>query len=469
MKKQLASSVIFCFSFILGIAQQKSEMPVAFPGAEGFGKYTTGGRGGKVYIVSNLNDNGPGSLREAVVAKGKRIIVFAVSGTIHLEKKLFIKADVTIAGQTAPGDGICLADYPVSLSGDNIIIRYLRFRMGDRYQSQQGKVDGSGGDDAFSSSRRKHIIIDHCSMSWSTDEVCSVYGGDSTTLQWNIISEPLNYSYHFETGDTDWEHHGYGGIWGGSHLSAHHNLFAHCISRNPRFNGARLGAEDEFVDYRNNVIYNWEHNNVYGGEGGRYNVVNNYYKYGPATNKNVRYRIVNPSKTEKIPFGKFFVDGNYVDGAADISKNNWNGIDMGKKATAEEKKEAIVNNAFPAEAIPEQSAVDAYNCILQCGGASFPKRDTMDQRIINNVKNRTGKIVDVQGGYPHGTAYDQTKNAWPSLQSLPALADTDKDGMPDEWEKKKRLNISNDADAKEYTLDKNYTNIEVYINGLLSE
>lgn len=469
MKKQLASSVIFCFSFILAIAQQKGEMPVAFPGAEGFGKYTTGGRGGKVYIVSNLNDNGPGSLREAVVAKGKRIIVFAVSGTIHLEKRLFIKADVTIAGQTAPGDGICLADYPVSLSGDNIIIRYLRFRMGDRYQRQQGKVDGSGGDDAFSSSRRKHIIIDHCSMSWSTDEVCSVYGGDSTTLQWNIISEPLNYSYHFETGDTDWEHHGYGGIWGGSHLSAHHNLFAHCISRNPRFNGARLGAEDEFVDYRNNVIYNWEHNNVYGGEGGRYNVVNNYYKYGPATNKNVRYRIVNPSKTEKMPFGKFFVDGNYVDGAADISKNNWNGIDMGNKATAEEKKEAVVNNAFPAEAIPDQSAVDAYNCILQCGGASFPKRDTMDQRLINNVKNRTGKIVDVQGGNPHGTAYEQTKNAWPFLQSLSALADTDKDGMPDEWEKKKGLNISNDADAKEYTLDKNYTNIEVYINGLLTE
>ena len=473
--KQVTIALIYLLTFtVTSCAQQKqttannNAAEIAFPGAEGFGKYTTGGRGGKVYIVSNLNDNGPGSLREAVVAKGKRIIVFAVSGTIHLEKKLFIKADVTIAGQTAPGDGICLADYPVSLSGDNIIIRYLRFRMGDRYQRQQGKVDGSGGDDAFSSSRRKHIIIDHCSMSWSTDEVCSVYGGDSTTLQWNIISEPLNYSYHFETGDSDWEHHGYGGIWGGRNLSAHHNLFAHCISRNPRFNGARLGAEDEFVDYRNNVIYNWEHNNVYGGEGGRYNVVNNYYKYGPATNKNVRYRIVNPSKTEKMPFGKFFVDGNYVDGAADISKNNWNGIDMGNKATAEEKKEAVVNNAFPTEAIAVQSAKEAYETVLQFVGASF-KRDTMDARIIDEVKNRTGKIVDVQGGYPHGTAYAQTKNAWPLLQSLPALPDTDKDGMPDEWEMKKGLNISNDADAKEYTLDKNYTNIEVYINGLLFE
>jgi pectate lyase len=234
--------------------------PIAFPGAEGFGQYTTGGRGGKVFVVTTLDDDGVGSLRKALQAKGPRIIVFAVSGTIHLRSKLEIKGNATIAGQSAPGDGICLADYPVSLSGDNIIVRYLRFRMGDKNQ-KGGMVDGSGSDDAFGGTRRKNIIIDHCSMSWSTDEAFSVYSGDSTTLQWNLIAEPLNYSYHFETGDKDYEHHGYGGIWGGKHLSAHHNLFAHCNSRNPRFDGIR-NIPEENVDFRNNVIYNWGGNNA---------------------------------------------------------------------------------------------------------------------------------------------------------------------------------------------------------------
>ena len=255
--------------------------PIAFPGAEGFGRYASGGRGGKVYIVTNLNDSGEGSLREALGRKGSKIIVFAVSGTIHLQSPLNIKANTTLAGQTAPGDGICIADYPVKVDGDNVIVRYMRFRLGDRYQNQ-GKVAGSGHDDALTVYKQKNVIIDHCSLSWSTDEVFSSYYGDSTTLQWNIISEPLNYSYHFEKGGTDFQPHGYGGIWGGRHLTAHHNLFAHCASRTPRFDGIR-NIPEEFVDFRNNVIYNWQQNNVYGGEGGRYNIVNNYYKYGPAT------------------------------------------------------------------------------------------------------------------------------------------------------------------------------------------
>lgn len=468
----------YCIAVMAGIftkcVAQKNGLPevtvkeisVAFPGAEGFGKYTTGGRGGKTLIVSNLNDKGPGSLRDAVQAKEKRIIVFAVSGTIHLESKLGIKGDVTIAGQTAPGDGICLADQPVSLGGDNIIVRYLRFRMGDKYQSQEGMTDGSGGDDAFGGSRRKHIIIDHCSISWSTDECFSVYGGDSTTLQWNLISEPLNYSYHFETGDKDFEHHGYGGIWGGNHLSAHHNLFAHCTSRNPRFNGTRLGAAKEFVDYRNNVIYNWGGNNVYGGEAGEYNIVSNYYKYGPSTNKNVRFRIVNPSKTETLPFGKYYVDGNYVDGANDISKNNWPGIIMGKGGTEADKKNAVVNAVFSTEEIATQPAKEAYEAVLKNVGASF-KRDTLDERIINDVRNRTGRFIDVQGGFPHGTPYELTVIAWPALHSLMWPADADKDGMPDEWEKKNGLNANDAADASLASLHSFYTNIEVYINSLL--
>ncbi len=453
-------------------AQQKKstiadeQEAIAFPGAEGYGKYTTGGRGGKVMIVTNLNDDGPGSFREAAEAKGKRIIVFAVSGTIHLEKRLSIKGDATIAGQTAPGDGICFADQPVSLSGDNIIVRYIRVRMGDKYQRQKGMVNGSGGDDAFSASGRKHIIIDHCSFSWSTDEVCSVYKGDSTTLQWNIITEPLNYSYHFETGDTDWEHHGYGGIWGGQHLTAHHNLFAHCVSRNPRFNGARLGAEQEFVDFRNNVIYNWQHNNVYGGEGGTYNVVNNYYKYGPETNKKVRNRIVNPSKVSGQPYGQFYVTGNYVDGDTAVTANNTAGVYIDPKGTEEEQKTVLKTNVFPTLPIPVESAEEAYNKILVHVGASF-KRDTMDARIINNVIGRTGKIIDVQGGYPHHSPFEITTNAWPVLKSNPAPVDTDNDGMPDEWEKQNGLNLNDASDASGYKLHQQYTNIEVYINSLI--
>jgi pectate lyase len=458
----------FLLMFFLGCTGVGNFAPaqsIAFPGAEGFGKYATGGRGGKVLIVKNLNDKGEGSFREAAEAKGKRIVVFAVSGTIHLESKLSIKGDVTIAGQTAPGDGICLADQPVSLNGDNVIIRYLRFRMGDKYQ-KGGMVNGNGSDDAFSATRRKNIIIDHCSMSWSTDEVFSVYAGDSTTLQWNIIAEPLNYSYHFETGDTDYEHHGFGGIWGGSHLSAHHNLFAHCLSRNPRFNGTRLGATQEFADFSNNVIYNWGNNNVYGGEAGNYNIVNNYYKYGPSTKKAVRYRIVNPSRTETIGFGKWYVHGNYVDGASDVSNNNRLGIHMPKEGTETDKRALIQDKAFAAETIRLHSAIEAYEAVLKHGGASF-RRDTLDERIINDLKNRTGRFIDVQGGFAHGTEYGQTKNAWPALKLLPPPADADSDGMPDEWEIKNGLDSTNAADASSYKLDTQYTSIEVYINGLL--
>ena len=462
--------MIIAVSFIRCSAQKNpinnsESTAIAFPGAEGYGKYATGGRGGKVFIVSNLNDKGPGSFREAVEAKEKRIIVFAVSGTIHLETKLSIKGDVTIAGQTAPGDGICLEDNPVSLGGDNIIIRYMRFRMGDKYQSQAGMVDGSGGDDAFGGFKRKNIIIDHCSMSWSTDEVFSIYGGDSTTLQWNLISEPLNYSYHFETGDKDYERHGFGGIWGGLHLSAHHNLFAHCNNRTPRFNGIRH-TPTEFVDYRNNVIYNWGGNNIYAGEGGNYNIINNYFKYGPGTSKSVRYRIVNPNRNETIGFGKWYVNGNYVDEANTVSENNWLGVHMGNGGTEADKKNTIIDKPHDAWAVPTQAAVQAYESVLRTVGASY-KRDTLDERIISDVKNRTGNFIDVQGGFPHGTAYALTTNAWPVLKQSENFVDADKDGIPDEWEKRNGLNPSDASDAAKVSSHKFYTNIEVYINSIV--
>lgn len=461
----LVAGIISCIALKQpGVMKTQVESAIAFPGAEGFGKNATGGRGGKVMIVSNLNDKGSGSFREAVEAKGARIIAFAVSGTIHLESPLSIKSDVTIAGQTAPGDGICIADHPVILGGNNIIVRYLRFRMGDKYQNK-GMVDGGGGDDAFGGTRRTHIIIDHCSISWSTDECFSIYAGDSTTLQWNLISEPLNYSYHFETGDKDFERHGYGGIWGGQHLSAHHNLFAHCVSRNPRFNGARLGATKEFVDYRNNVIYNWGGNNVYGGEGGEYNILNNYYRYGPSTRNNIKYQVVNPTRQENplIDFGKFFVSGNFVDGSDTITKVNSLGVSVGNNSDLDK---VMTSQAFDAVPLTTQPAADAYKLVLAEVGASRPGRDTLDQRIINDVKNRTGRIIDVQGGYPHGTDYEITKTAWPVLKSLPAPKDSDQDGMPDAWELKNKLDPAK-ANGSGKNLDKHYTNIEMYINSLV--
>ena len=442
-----------------------SNVAVAFPGAEGFGKYTTGGRGGKVYVVSNLNDKGAGSFREAAEAKGKRFILFSISGTIHLETKISIKGDVTIAGQTAPGDGICIADNAVTLGGDNIIVRYLRVRMGDKYQNG-GMVHGAGADDAFGGTRRKNIIIDHCSLSWSTDEVFSVYAGDSTTLQWNMISEPLNYSYHFETGDKDFEHHGFGGIWGGAHLTAHHNLFAHCSSRNPRFDGIR-NATTELVDYRNNVIYNWGGNNIYAGEGGHYNIVNNYFKYGSETGDKVKFQVVNPgNKLPQIPFGKFYVEGNHVDGSPAVTRNNYLGVKMGNEGTEADKKAAVISSPHVAVAFPMQTATEAYEAVLQNVGASF-RRDTLDDRIISDVKNRTGKFIDVQGGFAHGTTYELTLNAWPALKSSAAPADTDKDGMPDDWEKKNGLDMNDQKDGAANKLDTAYSNIEVYINSIL--
>ena len=453
---------ILLLSIISSTTILTNAQSLAFPGAEGFGKFTVGGRNGQVLTVSNLNDSGKGSLRNAINTKGPRIIVFSVSGTIHLESSLSIKGDITIAGQSAPGDGICLADFPVTLGGDNIIVRYMRFRMGDKSQ-HGGMVDGNGGDDAFGGTRRKNIIVDHCSISWSTDEVFSVYAGDSTTLQWNLISEPLNYSYHFETGDKDYEHHGFGGIWGGRHLTAHHNLFAHCNNRTPRFDGIR-NSPVENVDMRNNVIYNWGSNNVYAGEGGNYNVVNNYYKPGPSTNKNALNKLVNPYKTDQIPYGKFFISGNFILGSAEVTRNNWAGVVM-EKGTIQDAENAKLNAPIPTISIPQQSALDAYKAVLEQVGASF-RRDTLDKRIINDVRNGTGKLIDVQGAFAHGTPYSATLKAWPSLKSSSAPVDSDQDGMPDNWEKSHGLDSRNN-DASAFTIVKNYTNIEVYLNSLL--
>jgi len=444
-----------------------NEAAYAFPGAEGYGKYTTGGRGGVVMEVTTLNDAGAGSLREAVKGTAAKIVVFRVAGTIRLLSKLNIGGNTTVAGQTAPGDGICLADYPVVISGDNVILRFLRFRMGDRHQNK-GKVDGSGGDDALGNLGNKHIIIDHCSVSWSSDEALTIYRGDSLTLQWNIISEPLNYSYHFETGDADYEQHGYGGIWGSKHGSFHHNLIAHCRNRMPRFAGVSTYnpavAGIEQVDFRNNVIYNWGINNVYGGEGGYYNMVNNYLKPGPSTTSR-KTQIVAIDSSDQYPYAQYYLSGNYITSSVANTSNNWLGVSMksGRLADTLRSKKAV---PFSVEAVATHTAEQAYTLVLQKAGCIKPDRDTLDARVVADVQKGTGRIIDVQGGFPHATAFDQTVMAWPVLRTGTPPADTDKDGMPDDWEKEKGLDPQDASDGKKYSLSTGYTNVEVYINSL---
>ena len=308
----------------------------AFPGAEGFGRYTTGGRGGTVYHVTTLSDDNTanpaaGTFRHACRQKDVRTIVFDVSGTIYLKAELKLQnGNVTIAGQTAPGDGICIAGYPFVIAADNVIIRFVRFRPGNENVAFH-EGDGLGGMD------RENIIVDHCSVSWSIDECLSVYGSKNTTVQWCIGAQSLVSSGHAKGT------HGYGGNWGGSGASYHHNLLAHHDSRVPRL-GPRTGTQtDERVDLRNNVFYNWAGNGCYGGEGMNVNIVNNYYKPGPATQtrgENIRKRIaaIGVRTTEYTKhdtdtpngwdamwhvWGKYFVDGNFNPSYSDVTNDNW--------------------------------------------------------------------------------------------------------------------------------------------------
>ncbi|MBC3541174.1 pectate lyase [Rufibacter sp. H-1] len=420
---------------------------MAFPGAEGFGKFTTGGRGGQTLIVSTLADSGPGSLREAIRKKGPRMIVFAVAGTIELQSPLDINnGDLTIAGQSAPGEGICLKNYQVSIKADNVIVRYLRFRLGDE-KAQQA--------DAFGANRgNSNIIIDHCSMSWATDECASFYYNKNFTLQWSIIAEALNASVHAK-GD-----HGYGGIWGGEGASFHHNLIASNNSRNPRFSGSKSvpNPAGELVDFTNNVIYNWGHNSIYGGEKGRYNLVNNYFKPGPATLESKRNRIVNPS----APYGKFYVAGNQVEGFADVSKDNWaGGIQPDNMDSVQFVK---ASQPFATISIQVQEPKAALEAVLAHAGASL-KRDAVDARIVQEV--RTG--TSTSGKKKNGIIDSQRDvGGFPQLKTAPAPQDQDQDGLPDAWETKQKLNPASAADAAAFTLDKHYTNLEVYLNSLVN-
>ena len=395
-----------CLSLCLSLSIQ-AQTP-AFPGAEGYARYTTtGGRGGAVYHVTSLADTKePGTLRHAIGKTGPRTIVFDVSGTIELNEPLSInKGDITIAGQTAPGDGICLKNHSLAIKADNVIIRFIRCRLGDQEKDEN---------DALWGRNHKNIIIDHCSMSWSTDECSSFYNNENFTLQWCILSESLRTSIHAKG------NHGYGAIWGGQKASFHHNLLACHDSRNPRFCGSRYTNRPdlELVDLRNNVIYNWCGNSCYGGEAMHVNIVNNFYKPGPATptGTSKRGRIiaidkkVSDSDKKSYPaifdtWGDFFIQGNVVDdgqinGAADYdrcmkaTKDNWeygvyNQFDK-KYGTLDEGTKKALKRTTPVETgtVTTHDARTAFERVMDYAGCSL-HRDRVDERIVQETRTGT--------------------------------------------------------------------------------
>ncbi|WP_375181607.1 polysaccharide lyase family 1 protein [Chryseobacterium sp.] len=454
--------------FIAGIfsiaTNAEAQNILSFPGAGGFGRYTTGGRGGKVYFVTKLTDDGSeGTLRYALNQKGARYIVFKTGGTIYLDSPLKIKeGNVTIAGQTAPGDGITVANYETFVAADNVVIRYIRFRMGD-----QKKFEG----DAFGARFIKNLIVDHCSMSWSTDETVSVYANENTTVQWCIIAESLRNSVHQKGA------HGYGGIAGGKYASFHHNLYAHHDSRNPRlgeYAGSKFALTD-LTDFRNNVIYNWGHNSIYGGEGMNVNIINNYYKPGPATIS--RQRIVAIDKNEKPEtevyniWGKYYINGNVIEGNPEVSKNNWTQgvfaqIKPSYHLTDQDKNKIKINQPHDIQNnIKTHSAKEAYEKIVQIAGAALI-RDAVDLHILKDVKNGSFTYEGSKGSTNGIIDSQKDVGGFPDLKPGTALPDSDHDGMPNEWEIKNKLNPEA-ANANGKDLDKNYDNIEVYFNDLV--
>ena len=447
--------------------------PLAFPGAEGFGRNARGGRGGRVIKVTNLNDAGPGSLRAAVESEGPRIVVFDVDGLISLKTKLRVANDyITIAGQSAPGQGITLRDHPLVVSANEVVIRYLRVRLGDE-QHLEG--------DALTLSQGRNIVIDHCSVSWSNDETLSVtqrfHGGlkhlTHVTVQWSIISESLNDAGH-QKGQ-----HGYGSLITGSYgarFTFHHNLWAHHEARMPRIgNYARsnVDADGLLVDFRNNVFYNWgpgattdfynwqpgldrgysmdpfygrPDNNSRFAAGADLNTsatthsnfVNNYYVQGPNTGGPVALYLRNVK-------ARTYFAGNYMDGRAVADQWSLAISSAGDSFKAE--------RAFPIEPVTTQDAPQAYEQVLARAGAS-KSRDSIDQRVADSVRNRSGRLINSQ----------RDVGGWAPMREGKRLLDSDGDGMPDAWEAKHHLNPQRAADAAQDRDDDGYSNLEEYLN-----
>lgn len=468
----------------LPLANENDGVLRAFPGAEGGGMYVTGGRGGKVYHVTNLNDSGAGSLREALLASGKRIVVFDVAGTIELTSDLRIKnGNLTIAGQTAPGGGICVSGGTIVVDADNVIIRYMRFRLGDL--NKGGNL--SDGSDTIWGRYHKDIILDHCSMSWSIDECASFYANQNFTMQWCLLTESLRISAHAKGT------HGYGGIWGGRNASFHHNMLANHDSRNARIDhpgvyGNYLATHRGNVDYRNNVIYNWGDNSTYGGEDGSFNIVNNYYKPGPAS-KERRYFVdaywYNSSSSVGSAYPRLYMAGNYHAGsyASAINADNWAGVyyhpqGNDPSTTAGRLSAPLAIKAGDATLChtTTHTAAAAFEAVVNWAGASL-SRDAVDLRAATDA--RTGKATFPDGGNGSKGGLIDSQAAvggWPSLtatdvQKRRAATDTDGDGIPDYYEELLGLDPADASDANATTLDPQriYPNIEVYFHYLVKE
>ena len=503
----------------------------AFPGAEGHGRFVTGGRGGKIYHVTNLNDSGTGSFREAVKS-GKRIIVFDVAGVIALKSDLKIADNITILGQTAPSPGITLRYYTVQ-PGSNNIIRFIRIRRGQEKNINDGA-------DASWQRNKTGIIFDHCSFSWSIDEVASFYDNNNFTMQWCTVAESLTNPGHSKGA------HGYGGIWGGKLASFHHNFVAHLMNRGPRFNGARYGwtgytsnkeysaykwqntVQAENVDFRNCVMYNAQ-GTCYGGPGGgQINIVNNYYKAGPS--HSLKGTTLNGLKVD-VSTGKergsqdritlvtlstqsnsdknhpelydmtsrYYINGNTTETTKGQKTENkdWKGISYdegipslnGEYYSPDAKNfygDAVAHTTIsgkscvkikmdepaPTGQVTTHSAAEAYEKVLAYAGASL-YRDEIDARYMEEAKTGTakykGSITKSPGIIDKVSDVKGYTEANFGTGTRPASFDTDKDGNPDEWEKANGLNPNDASDALTYSLDAKgyYTNIEVYANSLV--
>ncbi len=386
------------------IVDEPLTLDLAFDGADGGGKYTRGGKGGKVYVVTSLADDGEeGTLRYAVEAEGPRIVEFAVEGDIHLESELKIENPyITISGQTAPGKGITLRDHGMMIRADEVIVRYMRFRMGSAMKDEN---------DALGARQVRNLMIDHCSISWATDENASFYAIADASVQWCIIAEALNSSIH-RKGE-----HGYGGIWGGRNVSFHHNILADNNSRNPRFDHPSIydGSDRLFyrgtVEFKDNIVFNWGMKAIYGGEEGWFNVMDNVFIPGPATrNLDGQYLQVYTSESTSMIPGSFHISGNVYD-VSHVRKGNWNGKtpDYDKISRQEAEYEAISADKpffmkYPAASEP---ASEAYRAVLKDAGASL-YRDETDERIVRQIK--TGKVT-VRG----------------SVTGLPGIIDSEND------------------------------------------